>query len=176
MAHIHTRPGQHDHTVSIYIIRTDFNEPKVLLHLHRKVQLYAQFGGHIELDETPWHTTIHEIREEAGYDISQLSLLQPVQRLDHVGQAIVHPQPIVHATMGYPTDEHHYHTDSAYAFVAKNAPAYAPDEGESTDIRLFTRGEILHHTNIDDITRDTALYTLDTILPTWVSVSPHMFK
>jgi 8-oxo-dGTP pyrophosphatase MutT (NUDIX family) len=176
MSHIHTEPGQHDHTVGIYIIRTDFDEPKILLHLHRKVQIYAQFGGHIELDETPWHTVIHEIREEAGYDISQLMLLQPAQRLGHVGQAIVHPQPIVHVTMGYLTDEYHYHTDSTYAFVTNSAPAHAPDEGESTDIRLFTRSEIKHHANIDDITRDTALYALDVVLSNWERVSPFMFK
>ncbi len=53
MAHIHTQPGQHDHTASAYIFRVDFDEPKLVLHLHRKINKYLQFGGHIELHETP---------------------------------------------------------------------------------------------------------------------------
>lgn len=37
MAHIHTKPGQHDLTASAYIIRDDGNEPVVLLHRHKKL-------------------------------------------------------------------------------------------------------------------------------------------
>src|SRR5687768_11259744 len=130
MPHIHTEPGQHDHTVSIYIVRTDFDEPKIMLHLHRKVQLYAQFGGHVELTETPWQAATHELREEAGYDLSQLMLLQPAKYMSRVGSAVVHPQPVVHATMGYVIDKSHFHTDSAYALIAKTEPPYAPEKGE----------------------------------------------
>jgi len=63
MAHIHTQPGQHDHTASAYIVRTDFDEPKIMLHLHRKIGKYLQFGGHVELHETPWQAVVHELRE-----------------------------------------------------------------------------------------------------------------
>lgn len=36
MLHIHTQPGQHDHTVSAYIIRYINDEPYLLLHRHKK--------------------------------------------------------------------------------------------------------------------------------------------
>ncbi|HSW91527.1 MAG TPA: NUDIX domain-containing protein [Candidatus Saccharimonadales bacterium] len=175
MAHIHTAPGQHDHTVSMYLLRTDFDEPKMMLHLHKKAKLYAQFGGHIELDETPWQTTIHEMREETGYDITQLKLLQPSERMAHITGAVLHPQPVVHATMGYISQEGHFHTDSVYAFIANSAPDHSPAEGESTDIQLFSRLEITDHPDIDPITRDIALYVFDRILPSWEPTSPSDF-
>jgi 8-oxo-dGTP pyrophosphatase MutT (NUDIX family) len=81
MSHIHKKPGQHDHTASTFLFRTDFSEPKVMLHFHQKLGSYMQFGGHVELNETPWQTVIHELREESGYDIDQLQILQPKQRL-----------------------------------------------------------------------------------------------
>ncbi len=32
-----------------------------------------QVGGHIELDETPWQAVEHELREESGYTLAELS-------------------------------------------------------------------------------------------------------
>ena len=176
MPHIHTEPGQHDHTVSIYLVRTDFSEPKIMLHFHSKMNKYAQFGGHVELNETPWAAATHELREEAGYNIDELSLLQPQKRLKAIRGAVVHPQPIVHATMGYPTNGGHFHTDSAYAVVADKPPAHRPEDGESTDIQSYTREEIAKHQNIDDITRDIALYILDECLSSWQQLPATLFK
>lgn len=176
MPHIHTKPGQHDHTVSIYLIRTDFSEPKVMLHLHQKVKKWAQFGGHIELHETPWLSAVHELKEEAGYDIHSLKLLQPALRLKAVQGAVVHPQPIVHATMGYPPDKGHFHTDTAYALLADKEPESLPEEGESTDLRLFTRDQVASSTEIDSITRDIALHIFDEILPNWSQTPANEFR
>src|SRR5437879_1527745 len=98
MPHIHTKPGQHDHTASAYIVRIDGKEPKILLHKHKKSGKYQQFGGHIELDETPWQAVLHEIKEESGYDAKQLMLLQPKERLKSLGDADQHPVPVCHNT------------------------------------------------------------------------------
>lgn len=171
MPHIHTAPGQYDHTISIYLIRTDDpSEPKIMLHFHRKMNAYAQFGGHIELDENPWQAAVHELREESGYAIDQLQLLQPERRLMHIENATVHPVPAVHATMTYPQNGGHFHTDSAYAVVAHEEPQNSPEEGESTNIRLFTRAEVMASSEIDTITRDIALYILDECLKHWQTV------
>ena len=167
MAHIHNEPGQHDHTVSIYLFRTDLSEPKVMLHMHKKIGLYAQFGGHIELNETPWQTIVHELAEETGYGLEQVKLLQPANRMKHMTNATVHPYPIVYATMGYGSEKDHFHTDSTYAFITNEAPANSPAEGESTDLQLFTRNEIVNLSEIDGVTRDTALYIFDNCLTTW---------
>jgi 8-oxo-dGTP pyrophosphatase MutT (NUDIX family) len=176
MPHIHTKPGQHDHTISIYIVRTDFDEPKVMFHFHNKARLYAQFGGHIELDETPWSSVRHELREESGYDLDQLELLQPEGHATKIGSAVIHPTPVVHATMGYHGTAEHFHTDTTYAFTTAKPPSHSPEEGESTDIILLSRNEILAERKMDDITRDTATYILDEILRKWRPVSSADFE
>jgi len=177
MAHIHTQPGQHDHTVSIYLFRTDSHEPKLMLHLHKKIGSYAQFGGHIELHETPWQTVTHELEEETGYNISQLQILQPHQRIRETTHFIVHPAPVIHSTMGYPGEGKHFHVDSAYAFITNEAPTRAPDEGESTDIKHFSREEFMRAKDvIDPVTYDAALYIFDEILKSWEAVPTSEFK
>ena len=176
MPHIHTEPGQHDHTISIYLIRIDFDEPKVLLHFHHKMKAFAQFGGHIELDETPWQAAIHELKEESGYSIDQLQLLQPAKRLQAIAWATVHPVPVAHATMGYPSYGGHFHTDTVYAFTANKEPENTPEDGESTDLRLFNRDEIASSAEIDTITRDISLYILDEIIKDWQPIPAIDFK
>lgn len=71
MPHIHTKPGQYDHTVTAYIVRTDGDDPKVLLHMHRKLGMLLPPGGHVELDETPWAAMAHELTEESGYTLDE---------------------------------------------------------------------------------------------------------
>lgn len=41
-------------------------EDRVLLHWHRKNQLWLPFGGHIEENEDPVQTVLREIEEESG--------------------------------------------------------------------------------------------------------------
>jgi hypothetical protein len=104
-----------------------------------------------------------------------LMLLQPNHRLTRIGSAVVHPQPVVHATMGSIADMTHFHADSAYALIASTPPPYMPGDGESTDIKSFTRDEIRSHPQIDNITRDNAVYILDEIVPNWKITSPVEF-
>lgn len=172
-----TEPGQHDHTVSIYIFRTDFPEPKVLLHYHAKMQAYAQFGGHVELDETPWQAALHELREETGYAIEQLKLLQPAERLTHVAGATVHPHPAMRVTMAVPGTAQHYHTDTVYVLTASQPPKDAPHEGESTDIRLYSEAELdAAKDEIETVTYDIARHAFGEILPRWQLVPAANFK
>src|SRR3954466_7704978 len=63
MPHIHHEPGQHDFTTSAFIVRTDRSEPQAVLHEHRKIGKLLQFGGHIELTESPWQALLREVRE-----------------------------------------------------------------------------------------------------------------
>lgn len=175
MPHIHTSPGQHDHTVSAYLFRLDYDEPKVMLHFHRKMNAYMQFGGHIELDETPMQALVHELREESGYDMSQVDILQPATRLNTITGSVIHPLPTLYST--HPVGDDHFHSDIAYAVVANEAPKYSPEEGESTDLRLFTRKELidLPDDKIIENVRETALFIFDEILGNWESVSSSEF-
>lgn len=178
MAHIHTKPGQHDQTISIYIFRTDLKTPKVILHYHHKMKAYAQFGGHVELHENPWEATLHELEEESGYTMEQLRILQPSQPLPAIRGSAVHPYPVLLNTMSYPGESAHRHTDVVYAFTTDQEPAGKPADGESEDLKSFSRNEVEKRTNdtIDTITGDIALYIFDSILDTWKPTKTDQFK
>ena len=57
MAHIHEKI---DFTASVYIVRDN----RVLLHMHKKLNMWLPPGGHIELDEDPNQAAIE--RNDAG--------------------------------------------------------------------------------------------------------------
>lgn len=173
--HIHDKPGQHDHTVSAYIIRIDGDEPKILLHRHKKLGVFMQFGGHIELHETPWQAMKHELLEETGYEFDQLELLQPKQRMKNITSSNLHPQPFVHSTHKITND--HFHTDSGYAFVTKDEPKHAVASGESKEMRLFTLEELkaLAAKDMFQDNRDRCEFAMMTCVPKWERVSPNTY-
>lgn len=134
-----------------------------------------QFGGHIELNETPWQAIKHEILEEAGYDFDQLELLQPKERLKTISQSTLHPQPFVHSTHKITDD--HFHTDLGYAFVTKLDPNHAISSGESKDLRLFTLEELkaLPAKDMFQDNRDRCEFAMMTCAPNWERVSPNTY-
>ena len=142
MPHIHTDPGQHDITTTAFIIRIDGDEPRGLLHPHRKLGLLLPVGGHVELDENPWAASIHEIREESGYEIKQLKVLQPRQRILKMDGVKNHPVPLFLQTHEYKKDEGHYHIDIGFLYVTDQDPAFMPDAGEATELLWLTQSEI----------------------------------
>lgn len=174
MAHIHTDHGQHDHTASGFIIRTDFDEPKLVLHKHKKLGVYLQFGGHVELDENPWQAVCHELLEESGYEMSQLKILQPKDRIKELNDSVaLHPVSVCHNTHAFDELGEHFHTDSAYAFVADGAPMNAADEGESDEVRYVTRDELarMGRTETYENIVTIGLFIFDACLPKWEQVT-----
>lgn len=177
MPHIHTRPGEHDHTASAFIVRSS-DEPKIVLHVHKLLGKYLQFGGHIELNENPWQSVIHEVREESGYDMSQLKILQPASRLKSLpGNAVLHPYPIYQITHeGFDID--HKHIDTAYAFVTAESPKYKVADNETGLLTEFSRSEILNMpgSKIAENVREACLFVFDECLPRWDQVDPSEFE
>lgn len=169
MAHIHTRPGDHDHTVSFFIIRTDFSEPRLILHRHRRLGKLMMFGGHVELNENPWQAAVRELREESGYSPEQLNILQPERPPLTMPGAAVHPVPVCQATGAYPGDVSHFHADTAYAFTTGEAPHRLPDSGESRDFLLVTAGELeaLTDEDIEPMFKNLGRVILSWYLPNW---------
>ncbi len=49
----------------------------------------------MELNETPWQAVAHELTEETGYELGQLSILQPVDRIESLPKIVVHPAPVL---------------------------------------------------------------------------------
>ena len=60
-------------------------EDRVLLHWHRKNQLWLPFGGHIEENEDPVQTVLREIEEESGI-AAELIARTPVYPFDEPRQ------------------------------------------------------------------------------------------
>ena len=178
MAHIHTEPGQHDHTASAFIVRYDQETPKLLLHMHKKLGVLLQPGGHVELTETPWQAVLHEVKEETGYDLAQLKLLQPKVRIKTLRGAVLHPQPLVHNTHHFDPEGVHKHSDISYAFIADGLPIGVPDEGESLDQRWMSLEDIQAAPSsvIYDNVRDIAAFLLTDVLGAWEVVELSQYK
>lgn len=179
MAHIHTQPGQHDLTVSAYIFRTDGTRPRVLLHQHKTLHNWMQIGGHVELHETPWTAIKREIKEESGYEVSQLKLLQPEHTLVDLRDdvSVAHPQPFLFATYPYGAEDHH-HTDLAFVFVTNEAPAHPLAEDESSNLRWFTENEVtsLPPDQIFKNVQTISSHIFLKLLPSWKQVDPQNFR
>jgi 8-oxo-dGTP pyrophosphatase MutT (NUDIX family) len=171
--HIHTQPGQHDFTASAFIVlKEEGSEPRLWLHQHRLIGKWLQFGGHVELHETPWQTVCHEIVEESGYAIGQLKLLQPDVRLRSLSRGVSHPLPFNVSTHDFPVAWEHFHTDLSYAFVTTELPANAVAAGESGVMKPMTRDELcaLSAEEILLDVQELALFVMETILPKWGQV------
>lgn len=154
MPHIHTEPDQHDMTLSAYVILVGQGEPKVFVHMHLKHHKLLQVGGHIELNETPWHAVARELAEESGYTMDELQVLQPDERPVVVEDAVVHPVPVLMNT--HKISDDHYHSDLCYAFVAAEPPKRHAAAGESTDIRWLTMAELRDEVKNGIAARDVA--------------------
>lgn len=176
MPHIHTEPGQIDHTVTAYIFRLDREEPLTLLHMHRKLGKLLPVGGHIELNETPWGAMAHELEEESGYRLDDLDVLQPKLRIGQYPEVAVHPQPLLMNT--HDISSEHYHSDIAYLFVANGEPSSTPDDGESIDLRWLSRAQVaeLSRDEIWNNTQGTCLAVFDSFLDEWEPVPATDFR
>jgi 8-oxo-dGTP diphosphatase len=177
MPHINTGPGEGDPTVSAYIIRTDTPKPSLLLHVHRKIGMYMQYGGHVDPPQQPWKALVDEIVQESGYDLSQLMLLQPKPRMSRLYDAVVHPVPFVYNSHPFPGLDH-FHSDLAYAFVTDQAPNGLPEAGESNDSRLFTSDELvaIPAGRIVENVREIGLFVLREYIAAAERVDPFEFE
>ncbi len=157
-------------TASAYIVRIDGNQPRLVLHQHKKLGVFLQFGGHVELHETPWEAIAHETEEESGYKMSQLELLQPRLRIRSLESAVLHPSPLVLNTHVFNAE--HYHTDISWAFVTKQEPAVQIQGGESTNIKLVTEEELrtLPTDKIYENVREIGLFVFESCLKEWERV------
>jgi len=140
MPHLNVAPGDHDHTVSMYIVNIAQAEPRLLLHRHRVAKRWFQPGGHIEAQETYWQAVIHELLEETGFELSQLDVLQPFPLLPTInGQ--YNPVPIMVRHQRYERLDH-FHDDLGYAFVTAQEPNLPLSPEESQEVDWFTLTEL----------------------------------
>lgn len=110
------------HVTASAIVVSDDGD-KVALHLHKRLKMWLQPGGHIDAGETPAEAALRESVEETGLPVRHQRDGGVLFHLD------VHPGP-----------KGHTHHDLRYLVRAPEVPL-RPGEGESPDARWFTWAE-----------------------------------
>ena len=99
----------------------------VLLHLHKRLGMWLQPGGHLEPGESPWDAARREAEEETGLAF---------------GPWPADPPPLAHLDV-HPGGRGHVHLDLRYVLVAAGDDRPRPPAGESQAVRWFTWPEAI---------------------------------
>jgi 8-oxo-dGTP pyrophosphatase MutT (NUDIX family) len=117
------------------------HEGRVLLHWHRKNQLWLPFGGHIEANEDPGQTVLREIEEECGL---RTELLRPVHSFGIRNLPVLAPPALILLEPTTDGVSEHEHIDLIYfcrPLGALDALSAHPDP----TIRWVNRAELLRN-------------------------------
>jgi 8-oxo-dGTP pyrophosphatase MutT (NUDIX family) len=106
----------------------------VLLHHHRKLDRWLQFGGHCDGEENVLSVARREAREESGIDGLIVAAARPFD-LD------------IHEIPPHGNEPAHFHFDVRYVLIAPQA-AETKTSAESKELRWFTFGD-LHDWDLD---------------------------
>ena len=144
MPHIHTLPGQIDHTVETFIV--DVKNQKILLRIHDKTKIWLSVGGHIELDETGPEAATREVKEEVGIEVELWSDYWQGNNFPNSSteQNILPP---VHMFF-HDVNENHRHVVHVYYARALTTDIVEQDDEKSDGIKWWTKEEIENSTEI----------------------------
>jgi len=129
------------HTTTVLLFSHE--EPtRVLLGLHKKLQVWLPPGGHCKETENPLETAIRETLEECGINISPY--LPKVQRIDEYADRIPNQQYFFEELIPeYEGKPAHKHLDYVYVVYIPYQQFQYP-KGEYEDMRWLTKEEIKH--------------------------------
>lgn len=118
-------------TATTYVV----HGKKVLLHFHKKLNMWLPVGGHIEKNELPEVAALREIEEETGL---VASLYNPDEQKGFSDvQQLFRPMHILLEDI----EEFHKHIDFIYYAFSKT-DNLNPQDGETADLRWLTADEI----------------------------------
>ena len=100
----------------------------VLLHLHKRAQIWIQPGGHVDDGESPWDGAVRETFEETG-----LVAVHPAGSVAHLG---VRPTPVLIHVDVHDAPKGHIHLDLRYLLIGPDEDP-APPPGESQQVGWF---------------------------------------
>ena len=101
-----------DFTVSVFI----YFQGKVLLHMHKKLNIWLPVGGHIDTNELPQEAALREVKEECGLEIILIDSEQDLKLCDNEVIQLIRPSWILLENI---TPEHQ-HIDSVYMAYSKS--------------------------------------------------------
>jgi len=119
--HRDTLPGHV--TASVFVVSPEVDQ--MLLHHHRRLDRWLQFGGHDDGEQCPARAAVRELAEESG--LQDFAFLPGPAIFD----VDVHPIP---AAGGMPA---HDHLDVRFLVTAEPDAVLAPQQGESRVLRWF---------------------------------------
>ena len=147
MVHIHERI---DFTASVYVVFKN----KVLLHKHKKYNIWLPPGGHIELDEDPVQAAKREVLEETGL---RVKLVGESER-QWADQSVELLPPRFVNRHFTEAGKSHEHVDFIYLATTQNNSVKPEDEGG--EICWFSKADIESTPEIKDNIRFYALAAL----------------
>lgn len=112
-------------TASAIVVNSIVEPTHVVLHLHKRLNMWLQPGGHIDAGESPSDAALREAREETGLVVAHPD---DGARFMHVD---VHPGP-----------RGHTHFDVRYLVWSPLVPP-TPPAGESQQVEWFTLQEAI---------------------------------
>lgn len=132
MPHIH---DLYDFTASAFVLHP--TEPKIALHLHKKLSRWLQPGGHVELNEDPLQALEHELLEEVGLKLADCELLEPSEQPNISSPDYkTLPLPFHFMVHDFFPDGSHRHIDLEY-LIRANTSQLSPAADESQEIGWF---------------------------------------
>lgn len=113
---------------SAWVVSPD--RARVLLHHHKKLDRWLQFGGHLDGDKTPLDAARRELAEESGLSAHHTQIVS-----DRVFDVDIHLIP------ANPKEPEHLHLDVRFCFAADPAAPLAVS-AESHAVRWFDVDEL----------------------------------
>lgn len=129
MPHIHELI---DFTVDVFIVYDN----KVLLIFHKKLKMWLQIGGHVELHEDPDQALFREVKEECGLEIEIIGGKEP--DFEEQGTKFLYAPAFMNI---HDIDEKHKHIGLTY-FAKATSDKFIYNEEEHSDIRWFSEEEL----------------------------------
>lgn len=124
-------------TATAYIVSKINNKYKVLLHKHKKLNIWIGIGGHVEEDENPMECVLREVKEEANLDIKLISKKRLLKTKDV--EELITPQTIIEEKIPpYKNEPAHFHVDNIYFAFCKNPQNIKMNE----DYRWFSSADL----------------------------------
>lgn len=106
-------------TATGYIVSKIDNEFRVLLHKHKKLNIWIGIGGHVEEDENPVQTVLREVKEETNLGVKLIFEKSLLKTKDV--EELITPQTIIEEKIPlYKSEPAHFHIDHIYFAFCKN--------------------------------------------------------